>query len=221
MKILHKKLTPIALTIGLSLSSMNLAQAQGIPTIDAAAIAQAMQQLLTMKEQIENQVSQITELKNQVTALTSLDGLRNATQDLTLDNIPAEWRDIYSNVDALSQADVDDILSIKDYDPDNGQKILANYTTSLESAFKETTDRFTRLNGLQQRLQTANNVKEAADIQNQIATESAAIAVTQTQLDNMHRTYEIQKEIHIEQRKHNSYCNNAEFFNWDTRGKCD
>lgn len=210
MKILKKAVT----TLFLTLATTSLSQAQGIPTIDASAIAHSVMQINEMKTQIENQISQINELRNQVTALTSLDGLKNAAQDLTLDNIPTEWKDIYRDIDALSQTDVENILSLKDYDPAGGRKLLANHVTNLESAFKETTDRMTRLNGLQSKLKTATNIKEAADIQNQIATESAAIAVSQTQLDNMHRTYEIQKEIYAEQSLHNDYCSTMK-----TRGR--
>ena len=159
-----------------------------------------------MKQQIENQVSQIVELKNQVTALTSVEGLKNAAKDVTLNNIPTEWKDIYKDIDGLTQSDVDSILSLKNYDPSGGQKALANQVLHLEKAFQETTQRLTRLNGLQDKLKTATNVKEAADIQNQIATESAAITVAQTQLDNMHRTYEVQKEIHEQQRKRRDSC---------------
>lgn len=210
MKILRKTIAPILLTLSLT----SIVQAQGIPTIDASSIAKSVEQIAQMKEQIENQVKQISELKNQVTALTSLDGLKNAAQDLTLDNIPTEWKDIYKDIDGLSKTDVDSILSLNSYDPEGGRKMLANHANNLESAFKETTERFGRLNNLQEKLQTATNVKEAADIQNQIATESAAIAVSQTQLDNMQRSYEIQKEIHAEQSLHNDYCSSMK-----TRGR--
>ena len=220
MKILKKAVAPIFLTFALT----NIAHAQGIPVVDPSSILtlrEQYKQLDEMKKQIENQVSQIKELRNQVTALTSLDGLKNAAQDLTLDNIPTEWKEIYKDIDALSQTDVNNILSLKDYDPAGGRKLLANHVTNLESAFKETTDRMTRLNGLQSKLKTATNVKEAADIQNQIATESAAIAVSQTQLDNMHRTYEIQKEVYAEQHKQREYCAEAAFFGWETKeGEC-
>jgi type IV secretion system protein VirB5 len=195
-------------------AAVSTSYAQGIPTIDATAIAKYVEQIAQMKTQIENQVSQITELKNQVTALTSVDGLKNAAKDLTLDNVPAEWQDIYKDIDALSQADIDSLLSHKNYEANNSQKILVNYTNSLEKAFTETTERFNRLNSLQSRLQTAKNVKEAADIQNQIATESAAIAVAQTQLDNIHRAYEVQKEIHAEQALRDDYCSSMR-----TRGR--
>lgn len=208
------KLKTALSVIALATSLQSAALAQGIPVIDASAIAKHIEQIAQMKTQIENQISQITELKNQVTALTSVDGLKNAAQQLTLDNVPAEWQDIYKDIDALSQTDIDSLLSHKNYDANNSQKILVNYTNSLEKAFTETTERFNRLNSLQNRLQTAKNVKEAADIQNQIATESAAIAVAQTQLDNIHRAYEVQKEIHAEQALRDDYCSSMR-----TRGR--
>ena len=200
------KLNKVLSTFTLSAIFTGSALAQGIPVIDASAIAKHLEQIAQMKQQIENQVSQIVELKNQVTALTSVEGLKNAAKDVTLNNIPTEWKDIYKDIDGLTQSDVDSILSLKNYDPSGGQKALANQVLHLEKAFQETTQRLTRLNGLQDKLKTATNVKEAADIQNQIATESAAITVAQTQLDNMHRTYEVQKEIHEQQRKRRDSC---------------
>ena len=218
MKIL--KNTCICFSILFAASSSSYAK--GIPVTDELAIFKHLEQIAQMKQQIENQVSQIAELKNQVTALTSVEGLKNAAKDVTLNNIPTEWKDIYKDIDGLTQSDVDSILSLKNYDSTSGQKALANQVLHLEKAFQETTQRLTRLNGLQDRLRTATNVKEAADIQNQIATESAAITVAQTQLDNMHRTYEIQKEVYAEQQILNNYCANAAFFpNWNTQGKCN
>ncbi|NLB76504.1 MAG: type IV secretion system protein VirB5, partial [Crenarchaeota archaeon] len=206
----------VSLTFALS----GVVNAQGIPVIDATAIAKHLEQIVHMKQQIENQVSQIVELKNQVEALTSEEGLKNVAQELALDNIPAEWEDIYKNVDSLSKTDVDNIINKRNYDPDGGRKLLANYSQSVEKSFKETAERFERLNSLQTKLQTATNVKEAADIQNQIATESAAIAVTQTQLDNMQRAYEIQRGVHAEQHREAEFCANAVLLGWETDGKC-
>ena len=209
-------LSAVSLTFALS----GVVNAQGIPVIDATAIAKHLEQIVHMKQQIENQVSQIVELKNQVEALTSEEGLKNVAQELALDNIPAEWEDIYKNVDSLSKTDVDNIINKRNYDPDGGRKLLANYSQSVEKSFKETAERFERLNSLQTKLQTATNVKEAADIQNQIATESAAIAVTQTQLDNMQRAYEIQRGVHAEQHREAEFCANAVLLGWETDGKC-
>ena len=209
-------LSAVSLTFALS----GVVNAQGIPVIDATAIAKHLEQIVHMKQQIENQVSQIVELKNQVEALTSEEGLKNVAQELALDNIPAEWEDIYKNVDSLSKTDVDNIINKRNYDPDGGRKLLANYSQSVEKSFKETAERFERLNSLQTKLQTATNVKEAADIQNQIATESAAIAVTQTQLDNMQRAYEIQRGGHAEQHREAEFCANAVLLGWETDGKC-
>lgn len=219
MKIL--KNTCISFSLLFAATSTSYAQvnaAGGIPVTDG----NTWQMVLQAVEQVKNQVKQIEELQAQVTALTSVEGLKNAAKDVTLNNIPTEWKDIYKDIDGLTQSDVDSILSLKNYDSTSGQKALANQVLHLEKAFQETTQRLTRLNGLQDRLRTATNVKEAADIQNQIATESAAITVAQTQLDNMHRTYEIQKEVYAEQQILNNYCANAAFFpNWNTQGKCN
>lgn len=210
MKVQLKKtvknvMLPIMVCVALGSSPL---YAQGIPVIDASAIAKHIEQIVQMKKQIENQVSQIVELKNQVQALTSVDALKDAAKSMALDNIPTEWKDIYKDIGGLTQVDVDKLLSGNNYNPNGAQLNLVNYANSLEKAFKETTDRFSRLDVLQAKLQKATNIKEAADIQNQIATENAAIAVSQTQLDNLARVYEIQKEINEEQKWLHDFCKN-------------
>ena len=214
-----KILKNTCISFSILFAATSTSYAQGIPTIDAAAIAKYVEQIAQMKtqienqmSQIENQVSQITELKNQVTALTSMEGLENAAKNLTLNNIPAEWQEIYRTIP--SHAQIDSLLSHKNYDSNNSQALLVNYTNSLDRAFSETKKRLNELNRLQEELTGAKNIKEATDIQNQIATESAAIAVAQTQPDNIHRAYEVQKEIHAEQALRDDYCSSMR-----TRGR--
>ena len=58
----------------LMMAAPAVSTASGILVFDGAAAANALQSLIQMKQQIENQIKQITELKSQVKALT---GTRN------------------------------------------------------------------------------------------------------------------------------------------------
>lgn len=199
-KILSALLVSIATTFG------GTSYAQGIPTIDTAAIAQYLQQIQQMKTQIENQVSQIVELKNQVQALTSVDNLKGMAEELASQQIPDSWKDLYKDVEKLSDVDINKVLSSKAYDPKSSNQLLVGYYQQLEANFGEMTERFSRLTDLQNRLRSAPDIKAAADIQNQIAVEAGSIQVAQTKLDNMQRLYEIQKEVNQERKKHQTYC---------------
>ncbi|WP_066570581.1 type IV secretion system protein [Snodgrassella sp. CFCC 13594] len=81
-----------------------LAQASGIPVVDAGAIAQAVQQVVHMKTQIDNQIKQISELKSQVAAIS---GTRNLGQILNTvkDQVPDEWKSLYGSVTATNYKD--------------------------------------------------------------------------------------------------------------------
>lgn len=94
MKILNKCLATIT-GITLSISSINV-QASGIPVFDGAAATNMLQQIIQSKTQIDNQIDQITELKNQVAALS---GSRNMGKILNTvkDQLPNEWQAVYGN----------------------------------------------------------------------------------------------------------------------------
>ena len=190
----------------LTFSAFTNAIAQGIPVIDAASIAQYVQQLTAMKEQITNQISQIVELKNQVQALTSVDNLKGLAEDLASENIPDSWKDLYKDIQSLSDVEINKVLSSKSYNPQASGQLLVGYYQQLETTLKDLTPRFTKLTELQDRLRAAPDIKAAQDIQNQIGVEQGAIQLVQTQLDSMQRVYEVQEKVLREQKKHQIYC---------------
>ena len=196
-----------ALIAAFSLSS---AVNAGVPTTDVAAIAQMAQQLEQMKTQIENQVSQITELKNQVKAVTGTRNMGNLLKDQVKDVIPSEWADIYK----AANVDVSAITDLKSFDPQAGLISLASIQQFSEQAFENTKARLGNIEGLMNQIDLTQDVKAAADLQNRIATENAAIMNTQVKLDMMDRLYENQKEI--ESRKRAKY-NNCSLKAWANR----
>ncbi|RZT91053.1 type IV secretion system protein VirB5 [Advenella incenata] len=189
-----------ALIAAFSLSGS--AFAAGIPTIDAAALAQMAEQITHMKTQIENQISQITELKNQVKAVTGTRNMGNLLKDQVKDVIPSEWADIYK----AANVDVSSITDLKTFDPQAGLKNLASIQEFSERAFKDTKARLGNIEGLMAQIDMTQDMKGAADLQNRIATENAAIVNTQVKMDMMARLYENQKEINYRQRVQHSNC---------------
>src|SRR5690606_25496095 len=95
-----------------------------------------------------------------------------------------------------------------------GLKNLASIQQFSEQAFENTKARLGNIEGLMSQIDLMQDVKAAADLQNRIATENAAIMNTQVKLDMMDRLYENQKEI--ESRKRAKY-NNCSLKAWANR----
>lgn len=178
------------------------ASAEGIPVFDKAAILKYGEQIVQMKEQIDNQISQITELKNQVKALTGGREMGNLLKDTVKDQIPDEWNDIYK----LVNIDTSNLTDPKKFDPEANLKALAGIQKMTETAFADTKKRQENINALQAELNNTTDIKAATDLQGRIAAEQATIANNQTKLDQMARMYEIQKEVNARQRTAYNQC---------------
>jgi len=76
----------IASTISLViLVSTGAARAQGVPVFDGASVAQAIAQVNQMRQDYENQIEQLTNLKDQLTSMTgdkAISGILNAGPDV-------------------------------------------------------------------------------------------------------------------------------------------
>ncbi len=195
-----KYMKQAALIAAFSLSSPVFAA--GVPTIDAAALAQMAQQVQHMKTQIDNQISQITELKSQVKAMTGTRNLGNLLKDQVKDVIPSEWEDIYR----AANIDTSKITDLKNFDPEAGLKSLASIQQFSERAFEDTKARLGNIDGLMGQIDLTQDLKAATDLQNRIATENAAIMNTQVKLDMMDRLYQRQKEVNYHQRVQYQNC---------------
>ncbi|MCX8748645.1 type IV secretion system protein [Snodgrassella sp. B3088] len=200
MKILNKWLSTI---IGLILfvSSINV-QASGIPVFDGAAAANMVQQIIQSKTQIDNQIEQITELKNQVAALS---GSRNMGKILNSvkEQLPNEWQAIYGNA---SSTNYKDLLKGKDYTPEQAAKALfANYDATLKS-FQDSKKRLDNIQALMTKINSTKDIKAAADLQSRISAEQAIIQNNQTKLDMMSKMFDLEEKIARTQRSQRDAC---------------
>lgn len=202
MRTLQMKLLNSVVIMAVMGFQAGTAQAQGIPVIDAAAILKYGEQIIQMKEQIDNQISQITELKNQVKALTGGREMGNLLKDTVKDQIPDEWSDIYKMVNI----DTSNLTDPKKYDPEANLKMLASIQKMTETAFADTKKRQGNIDGLTQALNNTTDIKAAADLQGRIAAEQATIANNQTKLDQMARMAVIQQKVNDEQRWSYEMC---------------
>ena len=200
MKILNKWLSTVTGLI-LLISSVNV-QASGIPVFDGAAAANMLQQIVQSKTQIDNQISQIVELKNQVAALSGSRNMGNILNTVK-DQLPNEWQAIYGSATSTNYKD---LLKGKDYTPEQAAKALfANYDATLKS-FQDSKKRLDNIQALMAKINSTQDIKAAADLQSRISAEQAIIQNNQTKLDMMSKMFDLEEKIARTQRSQRDAC---------------
>lgn len=179
------------------------AYAGGIPVFDGASVAQAMQQVVHMKEQIDNQINQINQLKSQVKAMTGTRNLGNILKNTVKDQVPDEWNSIYQSGVTLTQKNS---VSSAKYNPNAGQENLLRTYDMTVKAFEDTKKRLDNIDGLMRQIDQAQDMKAAADLQNRLAGEQAIIQNQQVKLDMMARTYALEQQMQTERGKSYAKC---------------
>lgn len=191
-KIQLKKLSAaLVVSMGL-LASPSVTVASGIPVFDGASVAQAIQQVIHMKEQIDNQLKQLSELKSQVQAVSGARNLGSVATNLVKDQIPTEWKSLYNSATSTNYKD---LLSGKTYSPETALKLLAGNQDFSKKAFDELEQQLRTIKLLHQQINATTDLKASADLQNRIAVEQAKINNTQIKLDMMERIFEQQEKV--------------------------
>ena len=167
-----------ALSAVLALGVAAPAVASGIPVFDGAAVAQAIQQGIQMKQQIDNQLDQIKQLKDQVKALTGSRNLGQIAKNDVLNQVPDEWKGIYGEI-----KDVKKLADTSAYKTDGDAEALVKAYNNAYVAISKVQKRVDTLNTLMQEINRTKDAKAAADLQNRIAVEQAQIANSQVALD--------------------------------------
>lgn len=179
------------------------AHAGGIPVFDGAGVAQAMQQVVHMKEQIDNQINQINQLKSQVKAMTGTRNLGTILKNTVKDQVPDEWNSIYNSGVTLAQKN--SVASNK-YNPNASQDTLLKVFDLSQKTLKDTKRRLDNIDGLMRQIDLAQDMKAATDLQNRIAIERGVIQQQQIKLDMMARNYQLQQEIEDERYTARAKC---------------
>ncbi|EGZ44700.1 type IV secretion system protein [Neisseria wadsworthii] len=208
MKIQKFKRTGAAVLVsaGLMLGSSATAIAGGIPVFDGAAVAQAIQQGIQMGQQIQNQIKQITELKSQVKAITGNRNLGNILKTEAMEQLPDEWRSVYSEAMKAKGGNFKDLLSSKGYNRNADNDRLVKHFDLTLKAIKDSEVRFKNIKELMNRVNTTQDAKAAADLQNRIALENSYIQQNQTQLDMLERFMALDEKVQVKKRQTRDSC---------------
>lgn len=198
-----------AVTVALSclmLATPAISSASGIPVFDGAAAANALQSLIQMKQQIDNQIKQITELKSQVKALTGTRNLGNILKTEAYEQLPDEWKSVYNSASTLKNGNYKDLLSAKNYNPSaDSERLVQQFDLTLK-AIKDSEVRMDNIKRLMDQVNQTQDMKAAADLQSRIALENAKIQQNQTNLDMMARFMDIQEKVQVQKRQNRDSC---------------
>jgi type IV secretion system protein VirB5 len=194
-----KRLTSIACAL-LCLGAAP-ARAQGIPVIDAANLAQAVQQVIHDITAINNQVQQITQLQNQLNSLNGVRNLGNILNNPLLANyVPAEAYTLvnavntsgYSGLNGTAKSLRDQGMVYNCMDLEGAQRTACQAALAqpyqhkglLQDAMRAAAGRLGQINALMDRINATTDQKAVQEIQARIGAENALLAheVSQVQM---------------------------------------
>ena len=187
----YKKIM-LAVILSAGMYSGTSAFASGIPTVDAAAIAQMVQQLTQMQQMYSNMVQQYNTLQNftgtrglglvdynlnlrsliPTSARSRLNGIMNGTSSLS-----SLGRDIFNRLklgDACSNLDGEvkqNCLKAREFE--------AEQQAVLEEAANTANQRLQNIESLMSRINTATDAKSIADLSARIQAEQVALQSSQ------------------------------------------
>ncbi len=169
----------------------------GIPVLDAANLANSIQQVLAWSQQAQDMINQINQLQQQFqqlqTMTTKLDGIRNLGSILNDPAIraalPPEMRDatqLLLNPSALatSQANLNQILTsfgVNTTANPNAGQAAADTIGRMQQILASTQTRNTQLAQLASRVDSTADAKDSLDMMNRNVLEAASINNQMTQ----------------------------------------
>ncbi|GAA0218893.1 hypothetical protein GCM10009125_04820 [Castellaniella daejeonensis] len=197
--------------IALSAAFVNFAHASGIPTVDAATIAQLQQQLLTAKDQLKNLTDQLATAKSQLAAFTQSSGYGNVVGNADIRNqlraaLPANAQDLLnrsgeSNLDGDVGRITDEVTAPVNFQEDRqalsrqSLNIEATAKAMSERAYDSMTRRLANVDALQDKINQTSNPKEIAELQARIQIEQANIQAEQTRIQLASQQLEAERHL--------------------------
>ena len=189
----------------------------GIPVIDFAAIANLMQQVMAWQQQLQGMQKQYDQLKQSKDQLqqtyNSMNGTRGMeqllpTSDLARNYLPSSYSELMNTVNGASanysglSSQVQSIMKansvlsgtqMEALSPEmrqvveQGRQASAMLNGMTQSAYQNTSQRFSALQQLISRIGTAMDPKAIADLQARIQAEQAMLTNEQTKLQSLYQ----------------------------------
>lgn len=184
------------------LSMFNPAHGSGIPVVDAAAIAQFIQQISVLHQQLD-------QAKRQFEAISGTRNLGDILNNPSIrGSMPSDIRGLLDNLEFQSNAfsgSVNSILS-KTRAPVNyatdrqglknrKEQINANISALTQQSYDSQQNRLKQIDALQAQINLAHDPKAISDLQARINIENANIQVDQTKIDLALKSLEAEKNL--------------------------
>jgi len=207
----------------LAVAGTGAAQAQGIPVIDAANLAQSVQQVVSWTEQLKQMQNQLTQMQQQYSAISGNRGFGSVLNNPQLQNyLPTNWQSVYQSVQtggysgltgaAQTLRNQSAIYNCQDQGGTGWTSADTNACNrSLNKSFQDkayvqqsyqsSMDRMTQIQGLINQVGQTQDPKGVAEIQARIAGEQAALNDEQTKLNLYKQSEEIEDKL-IQQQMH-------------------
>lgn len=183
----------------------------GIPVIDAGSIAQAVQQVIQLKTQIDNQISQLRQMEAEYKSITGSRNLGQLLNNPALRNyLPQDYANVYDaiksgNSSALSRS-LDNIAKQeKTYaNQKNGADRYATQSliskASSIQALEAQSARLDNIQNLMSQINLANDPKAAQDLANRLSAEQAMVQTEQIRINLMSQLNDANLRLAREQR---------------------
>ncbi|MER1941161.1 type IV secretion system protein [Castellaniella sp. MT123] len=201
----------LAAGIALSAAFMSPAHASGIPTIDAATIAQLQEQLLTARDQLKNLTEQLATAKSQLAAFTQSSGYGNVVGNPDIRNqlraaLPNSAQDLLdrsggSSLDGDVDRITDQVMAPVNFQEDRqalskrALNIEATSKAMSERAYDSMTRRLANVDALQDKINQTTNPKEIAELQARIQIEQANIQAEQVRIQLASQQLEAERHL--------------------------
>jgi type IV secretion system protein VirB5 len=187
--------------------------ASGIPVFDGANMAQAVQQVIHMIEQIEQLKNQLDVAENQLKQMSdvrNMGGIIGSEYDNEMD---VDYQDVLDSAEILSSNDFDLTASAGDlFDKQN--RAAARWKGRSEKFMNQAVDRFTELQKLVQKVNAAPDAKDVMDLQARIQSEETLLQNEMLKLQMM-QSESMAEQAMLEQKQKiillNMWGNPADF----------
>jgi len=197
-----KKMIYGLLVSGLFIVTSVPATAQGIPVIDAANLAQAVQQVMAWQQQYQQMQQQISN----TTGVRNMGNIANSTRQY----LPAEYQTLISqgigNYEAIyNAAKIFDMSLSQIANSPTGQAFegiarqAALNRASAEMAYNQASQRFASIQILMDRINQAPDDKDIQDLQSRIQVEQVMMQNEANKLRTLQMLSQAQRDIAMQQ----------------------
>ena len=204
---LRKSLLVVTVSAAVAVAPMQ-ARATGIPVIDLAAVANLIQQISYWQQQISamtNQLNQLQQTYNSMTGGRGMESLLNMT-NLQRNYLPPDYAELMNVVNGasgtyaglssqlqtvmsanavLSGAQMSSLSPQQRQTVESGRKAAAMLASFTQSAYQNTSQRFSALQGLINMIGSASDPKAIQDLQGRVQAEQTMLTNEQTKLQTL------------------------------------